>query len=40
MGRTENERRVILDGPHSWIGELVDVRIVGAGKTYLEGVVE
>ena len=36
-GRTENERRVILDGPDSLVGELVDCVITGAGQTYLEG---
>ncbi len=36
-GRTENERRVIFDGPDTLIGELVDCEITGAGQTYLEG---
>jgi tRNA-2-methylthio-N6-dimethylallyladenosine synthase len=39
MGRTENERRVILDGPVSLVGERVAVRITSAGQTYLEGQV-
>lgn len=37
MGRTENERRVILDGPSGLIGQLVPVVITAAGQTYLEG---
>ncbi len=37
MGRTANERRVILDGPPSLIGEVVPVVITGAGQTYLDG---
>jgi len=37
MGRTANERRVILDGPASLIGEVVPVVITGAGQTYLDG---
>ena len=36
-GRTENERRVILDGPASLVGEVRAVRITGAGQTYLDG---
>lgn len=37
MGRTENERRVILDGPAALIGQVVPVVITGAGQTYLDG---
>ena len=37
MGRTENERRVILDGPPGLVGQLAPVVITAAGQTYLEG---
>jgi len=37
MGRTENERRVILDGPSSLIGHIIPVHVTAAGQTYLEG---
>jgi tRNA-2-methylthio-N6-dimethylallyladenosine synthase len=37
MGRTENERRVILDGPSSLIGQIIQVQVTAAGQTYLEG---
>lgn len=37
MGRTENERRVILDGPPELVGQLAPVVITAAGQTYLEG---
>jgi tRNA-2-methylthio-N6-dimethylallyladenosine synthase len=37
MGRTENERRVILDGPPALIGQIIPVAITAAGQTFLEG---
>lgn len=36
-GRTENERRVILDGPASLAGQMAKIRVTAAGQTYLEG---